>query len=58
MTDGNVANAEQREQRLAPAMAYYIEHFYNSARRHSALSYLTPNEFEAIHSAKTPATSS
>ena len=36
---------------LAIAMADYIEHFYNSDRRHSSLSYLTPNEFEALHSA-------
>ena len=25
-----------------------IEHFYNSERRHSALGYLTPNEFEDL----------
>jgi transposase InsO family protein len=43
---------------LAIAIADYIEHFYNPARRHSALGYLTPNEFEDLHSAKTPATSS
>jgi putative transposase len=43
---------------LAIAMADYIEHFYNPARRHSSLGYLTPNEFEHLHSAKTPATSS
>jgi putative transposase len=43
---------------LALAIADYIEHFYNPARRHSALGYLTPNEFEDLHSAKTPATSS
>ena len=30
-------------------MAERIEHFYNSARRHSALGYLTPNEFEDLH---------
>jgi transposase InsO family protein len=35
---------------LALAMADYIDHFYNSARRHSALGYLTPNEFEDLHS--------
>ena len=40
---------------LAIAIADYIEHFYNPARRHSALGYLTPNEFEDLHSAKTPA---
>ena len=37
---------------LAVAIADYIEHFYNSARRHSALGYLTPNEFEDLHSAQ------
>ena len=43
---------------LAIAIADYIEHFYNPARRHSALGYLTPNEYEHLHSTKTPATSS
>ena len=43
---------------LAVAIADYIEHFYNPARRHSTLGYLTPNEFEDLHSANTPATSS
>lgn len=43
---------------LAVAIADYIEHFYNPTRRHSALGYLTPNEFDDLHSAKTPATSS
>jgi putative transposase len=42
---------------LGLAMADYIEHFYNCHRRHSSLGYLTPNEFEALHSATTqPAT--
>ena len=41
---------------LAIAIADYIEHFYNPARRHSALGYLTPNEFEDLHSAKPQAT--
>jgi putative transposase len=42
---------------LALAMADYIEHFYNSDRRHSSLGYLTPNEFEAAHATPTqPAT--
>jgi hypothetical protein len=35
---------------LALALAEYIEHFYNSDRRHSALGYFTPNEFEDLHS--------
>jgi len=43
---------------LALAIADYIEHSYNTARRHSALGFLTPNDFEHLHSAKTPATSS
>jgi transposase InsO family protein len=35
---------------LGLAMADYIEHFYNSDRRHSSLGYRTPNEFEDLHS--------
>jgi putative transposase len=35
---------------LALAIADYIEHFYNPTRRHSSLGYLTPNEFEDLHS--------
>jgi putative transposase len=38
---------------LAIAMADYIDHFYNSERRHSSLGYLTPNEFEASCSTTT-----
>ena len=34
---------------LSTAMADYIETFYNPARRHSSLAYLTPNEFEDLH---------
>jgi transposase InsO family protein len=41
---------------LAIAIADYIEHFYNSSRRHSSLGYLTPNEFEHLHSTQPPAT--
>ena len=41
---------------LAVAIADYIEHFYNSVRRHSALGYLTPEEFEALHSTQPVAT--
>ena len=33
---------------LAVAIADYIDHFYNPTRRHSALRYLTPNEFEDL----------
>jgi transposase InsO family protein len=35
---------------LAMAIAEYIEHFYNSDRRHSSIGYLTPNEYEELHS--------
>jgi putative transposase len=35
---------------LALAMADYLESFYNVARRHSALDYLTPIEFEELNS--------
>jgi hypothetical protein len=41
---------------LAVAIADWVDHFYNSARRHSALGYLTPNEFEALHSPQPQAT--
>jgi putative transposase len=38
---------------LGLAMVDYIEHFYNPDRRHSSLSYLTPTEFEDLHSTST-----
>ncbi len=41
---------------LAVAIADYIEHFYNPARRHSALGYLTPSEFEDLQSPQPQAT--
>ena len=41
---------------LAIAIADYIEHFYNPARRHSSLGYLTPSEFEDLHSPQPQAT--
>ena len=37
------------------AKAEWIEDFYNPIRRHSSLGYLTPNEFEALHSKETKA---
>ncbi|HXW79061.1 MAG TPA: IS3 family transposase [Acidimicrobiales bacterium] len=37
---------------LAVAIADYIENFYNPSRRHSALNYLTPDEYEELHSAR------
>jgi putative transposase len=41
---------------LSQAIADYIESFYNATRRHSALDYLTPNEYEDLNSPKTQAT--
>jgi putative transposase len=40
---------------LSSAMADYIENFYNETRRHSSLNYLTPNEFEGLHSSQAQA---
>ena len=40
---------------LSVAMADYIENFYNSARRHSSLGYLTPTEFEDLELNETQA---
>jgi putative transposase len=40
---------------LATAMADYIVNFYNPARRHSSLDYLTPDEFELLTSTHNPA---
>jgi transposase InsO family protein len=40
---------------LHAAMAEWIEDFYNPIRRHSSLGYLTPNEYEALHSKETQA---
>ena len=34
-------------------MVDYIEHFYNSERRHSSLGHLIPNELEERHSTTT-----
>jgi hypothetical protein len=35
--------------------ADYIVNFYNPARRHSSLDYLTPDEFELLASTQNPA---
>jgi putative transposase len=35
---------------LTAAIADWLENFYNTERRHSALNYLTPDEFEGLHS--------
>ena len=40
---------------LSAAMAEWIEDFYNPVRRHSSLGYLSPNEYEALHSKETQA---
>jgi putative transposase len=37
---------------LTGAIADWLENFYNSERRHSALNYLTPDEFEGLHSSQ------
>jgi len=34
---------------LATAIFEYIEAFYNPIRRHSALGYLSPIDYEALH---------
>jgi hypothetical protein len=38
---------------MADAIADWPENFYNTERRHSALNYMTPNEFEDLHSTQT-----
>ena len=43
---------------LSSAMTDWIENFYNPLRRHSAINYLTPDEYEALHSQKAQAASS
>jgi transposase InsO family protein len=40
---------------LAAAIADYIVNFYDATRRPSSLEYLTPDEFEALHSSLDPA---
>ena len=40
---------------LATAMADDIVNFYNPARRHSSLDYLTPDEFDLLTSKHNPA---
>jgi transposase InsO family protein len=40
---------------LSVAMADYIENFYNLSRRHSSLSYFTPEEFENLQFSETQA---
>jgi hypothetical protein len=37
------------------AIADYIENFYNLSRRHSSLSYFTPEEFENLQFSETQA---
>jgi putative transposase len=38
---------------LTSAIADWLENFYNTERRHSSLNYLTPNEYEDLHSTQT-----
>jgi putative transposase len=38
---------------LSIAIADYIEHFYNSGRRHRSIEYFTPNEFQELQSKET-----
>lgn len=40
---------------LANAMSEWIEAFYNPVRRHSALDYKSPIEFESLHTTGNPA---
>jgi putative transposase len=40
---------------LASAMFEWIEAFYNPIRRHSALDYRSPIEFERLHKTANPA---
>jgi len=40
---------------LSVAMADYIENFHNLSRRHSSLSYFTPEEFENLQLGKAQA---
>jgi transposase InsO family protein len=42
---------ETRQQAITSIFSY-IEGFYNPKRRHSSLDYLSPNDFEKVHSAK------
>lgn len=37
---------------LSTAIADYIENFYITNRRHSSIGYLTPQEFEELHTRK------
>lgn len=41
---------------LTAAIAKYLEDYYNPSRRHSSINYLTPDEFEDLHSTHTQAT--
>ena len=52
-------NRQQWRTNLELAIAAdYIDHFYNPSRRHSSLGYLTPDEYERLHSPQPQATSS
>ena len=45
---------DDHESRAAPTISIgaYIDGFYNLQRRHSAINYTSPVEFELIHSVK------
>ena len=43
----------ERAQEVLSDIMIKPENFYNRERRHSSLNYLTPNEFEDLHSPKT-----
>jgi putative transposase len=48
-----VSDTPYQTRQLAKTSIFsYIEGFYNSKRRHSALNYLSPNEFEKVYLAK------
>jgi len=42
----------QTRQHAKISIFSYLEGFYNPRRRHSSLSYLSPNDFERVHFAQ------
>lgn len=52
----DIVDSEFRNVERPAALADSIENFYNAARRHSSLNYLTPNEFENLHLTQTQTT--
>jgi len=45
--------AYETRQQAKTSIFSYLEGFYNSKRRHSSLGYLSPNDFEKVHFART-----